>query len=203
MQLKQENLLAGVAILLALVIAGLLLFWHPSAKAPPLPRPGLPVGGDFTLDSAKGKVALQDYRGKIVALAFGYTFCPDICPSTLSTLADTLDQLEPAERQRTVVIFVSVDPARDTVEHLQEYVGFFAPSIIGATGSPSTLAEIGKRYALFYDRPAQHNDDKNYVIDHSADIYLIDPQGQLRDKIAHGTSSTAVTQAIRKLLEAK
>ena len=197
----QEKLLAAVALLLALCIAGLLLFWHPVVEERALPRPGLPPGGDFRLDSAQGKIALPDYRGKIVALAFGYTYCPDICPTTLATLADALEQLEPTERQKTVAIFVSVDPARDTVAHLKEYVAFFDPGIIGATGSPAALAELGQRYALYYDRPKENNAGENYIIDHSADIYLIDGQGQLRDKIAHGTTSTAVAQAMRKLLK--
>lgn len=196
----QEKLLAVTALLLALCIAGL-LFWQPVTEERALPRPGLPPGGEFRLDSAQGEIALHDYRGKIVALAFGYTYCPDICPTTLLTLADALAQLEPAEREKTVVIFVSIDPARDTQPHLKEYLAFFDPAIIGATGNPHTLAEIGLRYALFYDRPKENNAGDNYVIDHSADIYLIDTQGRLRDKIAHGTASTAVAQAIRKLMQ--
>lgn len=198
----QEKSLAAVALLLALCIAGLLLFWHPTTEERAMPRPGLPAGGDFTLDSAEGKISLKNYRGKTIILAFGYTYCPDICPTTLLTIADALAQLEPDEQQKTIVIFVSVDPARDTPAHLKEYVSFFNPTIIGATGTPTELAEMGKRYALFYNRPTENNAGENYIIDHSADIYLIGPQGQLRDKIAHGTTSTAVAQAVRKLIKA-
>lgn len=127
----QERILAVVALLLALAIAALALLWHPQPAPRELPRPGLPAGGDFVLDSAAGKLALADLRGKVVALAFGYTACPDICPTTLLTLADVIAQLEPGERERAAFLFVSVDPARDTPQHLASYTAFFNPAIAG------------------------------------------------------------------------
>lgn len=196
----QERILAVVALLLALAIAALALLWHPQQAPRELPRPGLPAGGDFVLDSAAGKLALADLRGKVVALAFGYTACPDICPTTLLTLADVIAQLEPGERERAAFLFVSVDPARDTPQHLASYTAFFNPAIAGATADPATLAEIAGRYGVIYSRPEGGGD--NYAVDHSADLYLIGTDGRIADKIAHGTPSTVIAGAIRKHLQA-
>lgn len=196
-----EKLLVGVAALLALLVIGLGFFWQPETAPRDLPRPGLPAGGDFRLESAAGPVALADLRGRVVLLSFGYTACPDICPTTLATLADALAQLEPDEQARTASLFVSVDPQRDTPAHLQQYVAFFNPTIIGATASAAVLAELAARYGVIYQRPADQGDGSNYAIDHSADIFLIDSTGRIADKITHGTASTVIAQAVRKQLQ--
>lgn len=198
----QERILAVIALLLALSVAALALWWHPEPPVREVPRPGLPAGGDFVLATASGKVALTDFRGRLLVLSFGYTACPDICPTTLAGIADAFAQLEPDELKRSASLFVSVDPQRDTPQHLQQYVQFFNPAFIGATGEPAVLADIARRYGVFYNRPDTGGSDDNYAIDHSADIYLIDGNGRITDKIAHGTTSTAIAQAIRKQLQA-
>ena len=138
----QERILGFVAIALALVIAGLALFWQPDVAERPLPRLPIVEGGDFTLQSASGPVSLKDYRGKLVLVYFGYTFCPDICPTSLAATAEGLKQLSPEELARVAMIFVSVDPKRDTPERLKEYVEFFHPSIVGVTGSAEVVEVI-------------------------------------------------------------
>ena len=102
---------------------------------PALPTTSAPTGGDFTLQSATGPVTLKDYRGKVVLLYFGYTYCPDICPTSLTATAQALGQLAPAELARVQTLFVSVDPERDTPARLKDYGAFFHPSIIGVTGT--------------------------------------------------------------------
>lgn len=196
-----EKTLAVIAVLLALTIAALAVLWHPQLPERDIPRPGLPPGGDFVLDTATGRLALSDLRGKVVILSFGYTACPDICPTTLMTLADVIAQLEPSERDAAAFLFISVDPERDTPEHLAEYTAFFSPAITGATGYPATLADIARRYGVIYNRP--EGGGENYAVDHSADLHLIARDGRIADKIAHGTSSTAIATAIRKQLQSR
>ncbi len=191
-----EKILVVIAVLLAVLIAALAMFWHPQLPKRDVPRPGLPSGGDFVVNTATGKLALTDLRGKIVVITFGYTKCPDICPTTLQTLTDVIDQLEPNERDGVALLFISVDPARDTPDHLADYVAFFSPAITGATSDPAILADIAKRYGVTYN--LSHNGGENYAVDHSADLYLIDSDGRTVDKFVYGTPSAAIASAIRK-----
>lgn len=193
----QEKILATTALILVLCIGTLALFWHPEPPSRPLPRPGLPSGGDFVLETSAGKVSLADFQDKPLLMFFGYTACPDICPTSLITLADALNQLEPEEKARVAVLFVSVDPARDTPTHLAEFTAFFDPSIVGATASPGVIADLAKRYGVIY------NFAENGAVDHSADVFLINGEGKIVDKIAHGTASTAIASALRQQLKAQ
>lgn len=193
----------GVA-LLATGIVGLALFWHPAppAKAPPhaaLPPGTAPAGGDFTLQSAAGPVSLKDYRGKVVLLYFGYTYCPDICPTSLAATAQALSSLAPAELARVQTIFVSVDPERDTPERLRDYAAFFHPSMIGVTGSPAEIAELARRYGASYARQ-QLAGASNYVVDHSALTYVVAPDGHLAGSLPHAAPPDKVVAEIRKQL---
>ena len=119
-----ERILMTIAGLLAALVLGLAIFWQPELPERPLPKPALPEGGDFTLQSADGPVSLKDFRGKVVLVYFGYTYCPDICPTSLAATAEGLKQLTPEELARVAMIFVSVDPKRDTPARLKEYVNF-------------------------------------------------------------------------------
>lgn len=196
-----EKILVVIAVLLALTITALAVLWHPQLPERNIPRPGLPPGGDFVLDTTAGRLALSDLRSKVVILTFGYTACPDICPTTLMTLADVIAQLEPSERKAAAFLFISVDPERDTPEHLAKYTAFFSPEIAGATGDPARLADIARRYGVIYSR--LEGVGENYTVDHSADLYLIARDGRIADKIAYGTSSTAIATAIRKQLQSR
>ncbi len=194
-----ERLLYAVVAVLVLTIAGLAVFWHPEPPARPLPKATLPVGGDFTLQSANGPVSLKDYRGKLTLLYFGYTYCPDICPTSLAATSAGLKLLTPEERVRVAMIFISVDPERDTPARLKEYAEFFDPAMVGATGTPEVIAEVAKRYAAFYARQPVDTAG-GYVVDHSADTYVISPDGRLIGKIAHATPPDQVAAIVRKYL---
>jgi protein SCO1/2 len=195
-----ERILMAIAGLLAALVLGLAIFWQPELPERPLPRAALPEGGDFTLQSAGGPVSLKDFRGKVVLVYFGYTYCPDICPTSLAATSEGLKQLTPDELARVAMIFVSVDPKRDTPARLKEYVEFFHPSIVGATGTPENIAEIAKRYAVFYAEQKVETAGEGYVVDHSADTYVIAADGKLVAKIAHATPSDQVAASIRKYL---
>lgn len=182
-----------LAIALAALLLGLLFVWQPA------PAVKAPVGGDFTLQSAHGPVSLQDLRGKVVLIYFGYTYCPDICPTSLAATADGLRQLRPEELARVVVLFVSVDPERDTPARLQEYAAFFHPNITGVTGTPAALAEVAARYGAFYARQSVDTAG-GYVVDHTGDTYVVDAAGRLQAKIPHAAPPTAVAATIRTYL---
>lgn len=195
-----ERILVVIAGLLAALVLGLALFWMPEMPERPLPKASIAAGGDFTLESASGPVSLKDYRGKLLLVYFGYTFCPDICPTSLASTAEGLKQLKPEEAARVAMIFISVDPERDTPPRLKEYAEFFHPSLVGVTGTPENLAEIAKRYGVFYARQKVETAGGGYVVDHSADTYVVGPNGQLVGKIAHATPPDRVVAEIRKHL---
>ena len=195
-----ERILVVIAGLLAALVLGLALFWMPEMPERALPKAAMAAGGDFTLESASGPVSLKDDRGKLVLVYFGYTFCPDICPTSLASTAEGLKQLKPEEAARVAMIFISVDPERDTPPRLKEYAEFFHPSLVGVTGTPENLAEIAKRYGVFYARQKVETAGGGYVVDHSADTYVVGPDGQLVGKIAHATPPDRVVAEIRKHL---
>lgn len=196
-----ERLLMAVAGLLAVVLVGVALFWQPEIPERPMPKARIAAGGDFSLESASGPVALSDYRGKLVLVYFGYTYCPDICPTSLAATAGGLNLLTPDELGKVAMIFVSVDPKRDTPARLKEYAEFFHPAIIGATGTPENIAEIAKRYGVFYAEQKVETAGGGYVVDHSSDTFVIAPDGALVAKIAHETPPDQVAVAIRKYLK--
>lgn len=195
-----ERMLGLAAIVLAIVIAGLALFWVPELPGRPIPRAQIVVGGNFTLQSVAGPVSLSDYKGRLVLLYFGYTYCPDVCPTSLATTSEGLKQLTPEELAKVAMIFISVDPKRDTPLRLKEYAEFFHPSIVGVTGSAEAIAEVAKRYGVFYAEQKIETAGGGYVVDHSSDTFIVGPDGAVVGKIAHATLPDQVVVAIRKYL---
>jgi protein SCO1/2 len=186
---------------LSLLVGSGILYFRPGAPSgvTQVSVPALPADRDFTLDSPNGPVSLSDFSGRMVLLYFGYTYCPDICPTNLSMWGQALAKLTPAELLRVQPIFISVDPERDTVERLAPYGLFFHHSILALTGKPEKLAKIAKRYGAVYSR---YEDPKagSYAIDHTAVTYVLDPQGQVVEKLPHGASPDDLLEAIRKQL---
>jgi protein SCO1/2 len=184
---------------LLIVLVWLLLFWEPGDDDAGSTLTAGPTGGEFSLQSADGAVNLEDYRGKVVVLYFGYTFCPDICPTSLSLLSVTLNELTAEELQQVQAIFVSVDPERDTLEHLKTYAGYFHTNIIGATGSREQIDNAVKKYGAGYNI-VKSASDTDYSVDHTSYTYIIDKSGKLRFSLAHGASADEVSKSIRSLL---
>ncbi len=154
-----------------------------------------PPGGGFTLQSSTGPVSLEDLRGKVVLLYFGYASCPDVCPLDLYNMAAALDDMDDETRARVRGIFVSVDPQRDTAEKLEEYTKFLHPNILGLTADEKTLREVASRYGVQYYRVEIKDSDLPYAVNHSAATYLIDPEGSLRFIFPHGTPSSVLQEA--------
>ncbi len=132
--MKRGLLIAAIFALSALLVWAAVL-WKPERPDSPARLPGAPQGGDFTLQSPDGPLALHDLRGKVVLVYFGYTMCPDICPTSLAFSAQGLNQLDKSELDSVKMLFITVDPERDTLERVKEYAGFFHPIIVGLTGS--------------------------------------------------------------------
>jgi len=109
-----------------------------------------PAGGDFTLSHSKQKIKFSDYQGKVRLIFFGYTSCPDICPTSLALISSSLKQLTPKELTQVQVFFISVDPARDTPEKLADYTHYFHPNILGITGTTTEIDRVTKQYGALY-----------------------------------------------------
>ena len=130
-------------------------------------------------DGKEKKVCLSDFKGKVVLLFFGYTHCPDVCPAALQVLAKTMNLIPEEKREKVQVIFISVDPERDTPEKAQKYTEYFYPTFIGVTGSPKEIKKVAKDYMAFYKK-VESESKTGYLVDHTAYIYLIDPEGNLK-----------------------
>lgn len=195
---KKTLLPAGVIGLLIILLVTLLL-WQPVREESPMP-PSLPIGGDFELLSDEGQVKLHNFRGKVIPIYFGYTWCPDVCPTSLSLLSAALNELTPPEQSRLQAFFISLDPERDSVERLKEYASYFNPLIMGVTGTSGQVAEIAARYGMVY-RKTEADEQGNYSVDHASRIYLLDGKGELRQILQHGTSAERVLAELRALLQ--
>ena len=187
---------ALLLLVLAVSIGAYLLFrdrgvFQPAAE--------LPSGGDFTLRSHAGPVSLQDLRGKVVLIHFGYTNCPDVCPVSVAATSQALAAMTPAELDRVVALFISVDPERDSLERLREYTAYFHPNLVGLAGTPEETAAVAKRYgAIYIKRPA--NPDGGYAGDHSVATYLVASSGRLQAILPYGAAAEDLLSAVRKLL---
>jgi protein SCO1/2 len=163
---------------------------------------GTEWGKDFNLTDHHGQARrLGDFKGKAVVLFFGFTQCPDVCPTTLSAMRDALSLLG-KDAGRVQVLFVTLDPARDTAQLLSEYVPKFHPSFIGLRGDDATIAALAKEFKVFYAKQAGTTPG-SYSIDHSTGSYAFDPQGRLRLLLRHGETPANVAADLQLLLAGK
>ena len=162
----------------------------------------------FELTDHRGKpVRLSDFKGKVVLMCFGFTNCPNICPTTLTSLNNIYQLLPPADRDRVQVVFISVDPKRDTPDRLSKYVPFFNPAFLGATSSEDYIRKLAREYGAFFEyKPQPTNEAKDYyTVTHSAYTYLIDPMGRLAVLYSYEILAEAgkVVGDIQKILQLK
>lgn len=163
---------------------------------------GADWGKDFSLTDHAGKPRrLADFKGKAVVMFFGYTQCPDVCPTTMVTMKEAMKTLGP-DAARVQVLFVTLDPARDTPQVLAQYVPWFEPSFVGLRGDEAATAATAREFKVFYARqPAAK--DGGYSIDHSATTYVFDPSGRLRLAVRHGETPEHIAGDLRQLLAGK
>lgn len=163
---------------------------------------GAAYGKSLSLTDHHGdRRELADFKGKVVTLFFGFTQCPDVCPSSLSTMGEVMRQLG-VDADRLQVLFVTVDPERDTRELLEAYVPAFDPRFLGLYGDLEETAEVAREFKVFY-RKSGDVEGPNYTIDHSAGTYVFDPNGRLRLYIKHGEPVDNIVGDIRLLLDGK
>lgn len=154
---------------------------------------------EFTLDSDNGRVSLSDFNGKVSILYFGYTSCPDICPTSLSRISAAYKSLDPDQRKLIQPIFVSLDPERDSSEKISEYLDYFSPDFIGLTGTLQELASVTKKYNISY-RKTEVENGMGYVVDHSSLYFIIDRNGRLFSHLLHDVTSEEIADAMKDVL---
>ncbi len=158
------------------------------------------VGGPFKLTDHKGKaVTEQDFRGRHMLVFFGFTFCPDVCPTALQVSSAALEKLG-AKAERVTPVFISVDPERDTPEQLARYVSSFHPRLVGLSGSPQDVAAVAKAFRVYYRKTKDERSAAEYTIDHSSIIYLMGPDGKFITHFTHTTTVDAMVASLRRHL---
>ena len=160
---------------------------------------GTTYGRDFQLTGHDGKPrTLADFRGRVVVLFFGYTQCPDVCPTTLAELAEVMKQLGP-DAARVQVLFATIDPDRDNADLLAKYVPAFNPAFLGLYGDADATARTAKEFRVFYQKQPGRGPG-TYTMDHSAGTFVFDPQGRLRVYVSYGQGPEVFVHDIRELL---
>jgi len=158
------------------------------------------VGGPFTLTDHTGKrVTDQDFRGRFMLVFFGFTYCPDVCPTALQVMAAALEKIGSKAEQITPVL-ITVDPERDTPEQMAMYVKSFHPRLVGLTGSPEEIAAVAKAYRVYFKRVADPKSSGGYTMDHSAIIYVMGPDGAFRTHFTYTVNADAMAERLTKLL---
>jgi protein SCO1/2 len=183
--LKNRQALIPYLLLVAALAGGLL--WHESERVPGLGRVvttgRADVGGPFRLIDQNGKsVTDADFRGRYMLIYFGYSFCPDVCPTTLGVMAQALEKLGPERARRVVPIFITIDPERDTPKVLADYMSAFGPSFVGLTGSEAAIKDVEKKYRVYaVKKPLDSSKASGgaYGVDHSSVLYLMGPDGRM------------------------
>jgi cytochrome oxidase Cu insertion factor (SCO1/SenC/PrrC family) len=162
--------------------------------------PGVTMGGRFSLVNQDGRtVTPADFRGQLMVGYFGFTFCPDVCPTELGAIAAAMDMLSPEQQARTTPVFFTIDPERDTPAQMKSYVGNFHPRMVGLTGTPEQVAETARLFRVYYAK-VNRPEMSEYLMDHSSFIYLIGDDGMLRALLRPQTSPEEIAAAIRALL---
>ena len=163
---------------------------------------GPKIGGPFEMVNQWGELTTdKDFGDTHRLMFFGFTYCPDICPITLSVISNALDRLGD-DATRITPIFVSVDPARDTPDVLKDYVASFHPGIIALTGSDAQVAAIARAYGVYYAKSNVDTDDPgNYLVDHTSITYLMTPENTYAAHFSHGASAEDIVAGVRRILD--
>ncbi|WP_407278644.1 SCO family protein [Aromatoleum evansii] len=163
---------------------------------------GADYGKGLALSDHTGALrTLADFRGKVVTLFFGYTQCPDVCPTNLATMAEVMRQLGP-DAERVQVLFVTVDPERDTLQLLAQYIPVFDPRFLALRGDAAQTTAVAKEFKVFYQKSGDTS-GSNYTVDHSTGTYVFDPAGRVRLYVKHGETADNIAADIRSLLAGK
>lgn len=177
---------------------------EPAAPVPAVAEelPILPIGGDFTLTNQDAQpFELASLRGKVVLVFFGYTMCPDACPTTLSKLSAAYARLTEEERARVKALYISIDPERDTPKVMKEHLTYFGVDAVGLTGSPEDTAKVARQFGAHFERSSEPT-AAGYLMSHTVSIFGLDARGQTRLLIDYEANVDTVVRSIRQLLAA-
>jgi protein SCO1/2 len=200
--MQKRLIVAGAAALVLTVLVLLGLKWHARSQALELMPVNSRMGGDFVLPSTLGQpLDTRSLRGKVVLLNFGFTSCPDVCPMVLARLRQTVKELGD-DADGVQVVFVSFDPARDTLPVLKTYVQHFNPAFIGATGNDVQIATTAARYGVVYLKE-QGDSAAGYGFAHSDYIYLLDTEGRVRKLYGNDVKTAEIASDVRLLQRAE
>mgnify|MGYP000232866526 CR=1 FL=1 len=194
---QKHKFLLIIPLLFGVLVGGWV--WNFKAEVPDSSS-SIQLGGDFTLKSHQGDVSLQDFKGKAVLLFFGYTSCPDVCPTGLAKMSAAINLLTPEAAANVQPIFVSVDPERDDPQKLAEYSAYFHPSLLGLTGKKEDIDRVVKAYGAFYQKVELSNSALGYSMDHTTRIYLINKVGKLSELLFHDTAPPKIAEKLRAIL---
>jgi protein SCO1/2 len=184
----------GLLVAVMLLAAGGYLFLSGSQPA------ALAVGGPFSLIDGDGHaVTDQTYRGKFMLVYFGYTYCPDVCPTTLSAVADAMDKLGP-KADKIQPLFITVDPKRDKPDVVKQYAAAFGTRIVGLTGSPEQIAAAAKAYRVYYAEHRTGTGPDDYSMDHSSVLYLMGPDGRFIEPLRADQTGPEMAAVLTRLI---
>ncbi|NTV36476.1 MAG: SCO family protein [Anaerolineaceae bacterium] len=197
--LQKRWLLPAAGLLIGLIIIAVLFIWLKPHTFGGTLLQSPQAAYDFSLKGPENKeVRLSDYQGKVVLLFFGFTYCPDVCPTTMANLRKVIDLLGTDGKQVQVVL-ITVDPARDTPERLKSYAEQFNPTFIGLTGEPDEIMETASAYGVSFEI-LPNMDPHMYFMSHTSTVMLIDPEGKLRVVYPYGVDKQILTDDIRYIL---
>jgi len=196
---RRSRRLAYAAVGSAILLAGVAVYAFLSNDLDTPAETPITIGGPFALTTQTGALLSDtDLRGEPFAVFFGFTYCPEICPTTLWEMTQALKELGP-DANKLKVVFISVDPARDTPEALSLYLQAFDPRIIGLTGSEEDLAAVGRAYRAYWKKIP--TDDGDYTMDHTASIYLMDAEGRFFGTIPYGEPMEPRLAKLQRLID--
>ncbi|MER8788384.1 SCO family protein [Mesorhizobium sp. M0983] len=194
---RSRTIILALTAIVLLVVAGGLYAWSPE-KPPAVLAGAVTIGGPFKLTTQDGKpLSDADLKGKPFAVFFGFTHCPEVCPTTLWEMTEALKTLGP-DADRLKVLFISVDPTRDTPEFLARYLQSFDKRIVGLTGTEAEIDAVGKSYRAYWEKIPLDGGD--YTMNHTASIFLMDAKGQFAGTISYGEAMDMRLGKLRKLI---
>ncbi|MDR9439696.1 MAG: SCO family protein [Halomonas sp.] len=195
--MKQRGIWLGMGMILVMVAVGLGVYQQQLKDQ----ANGEPQGGAIELPSTEGEFSLSQLdEDQLAVVFFGYTWCPDVCPMSLAVVRQVMGRLDPEQRRRVVPLMVSVDPERDTLARLEEYLAFFGEDFIGATGSQEALEELAERYGVIWRKVETPDSAMAYTIDHSASLFLVDRNGEIQRRVLHSPTSGPLQTALEQVL---
>ena len=196
---RPKLIAAAIMIIAAFAVAALALTQWPSKG--PIGSGTALIGGPFTMINQKSEtVTEKDFLGRYTIYFFGYTFCPDVCPTELQVLSAALKELGP-DAAKITPVFVSIDPERDTPKIIGEYVANFHPRLVGLTGTPEQLASMARAFHVYYKKVTHEKDSQNYGMDHPSILYLMGPDGKFTKHFPYTTDAKNLALELKSVLE--